>query len=73
MKTNKNIPTIKEISNLFIPEQYRQYFEVKEITPELIILNVKQDNLKARIFFTDFVLNSKIAGFEVKVIMAKNS
>jgi hypothetical protein len=73
MKTNKNIPTIKEISNLFIPEQYRQYFEVKEITPELIILNVKQDNQKARIFFTDFVLNSKIAGFEVKVIMAKNS
>jgi hypothetical protein len=73
MKTNKNIPKIKEISNLFIPEQYRQYFEVIEIRPELIILNVKKDNHQARIFFTDFVLNSKIAGFEVKVIMAKNS
>lgn len=70
---NKDIPTIQEISNLFIPEYFRQYFEVNDITPEMIILNVKKDNQEARNFFTDFVLKSKMAGFEVKVIMVNKN
>lgn len=69
---NKNIPTIEEISDLFIPKRFREYFEVKDIMPEMIILNVKKDNQEARNFFTHFVSISKIAGFEVKVLMETN-
>ena len=70
---NNTIPTIEEISDLFIPENFRQYFEVKDITPEMILLNVKKDNLEARRFFTYFVLNSKMVGFDVKVMMVNNN
>lgn len=70
---NNDIPTIEEISDLFIPKQFREYFEVKDIAPGLIILNVKKDNQEARNFFTDFVSISKFVGFEVKVLLETNN
>lgn len=70
---NNDIPTIEEISDLFIPKQFREYFEVKDIAPGLIILNVKKDNQEARNFFTDFVSISKFVGFEVKVLLESNN
>lgn len=40
-----NIPTLAEINALFIPIQFREYFEIIEITPTDILLYVKKNGV----------------------------
>ena len=62
------IPSIKEISDLFIPEQFRKYFEITEITPEKIFLSVKNlDTLDAKEFLKQFLEITKKMGVKLNI------
>lgn len=64
-----NTPTIQEISELFIPEQFREYFEIVEITPETILLDVKKtDTPETKLFLEQFLQITKMIGIKLKII-----
>lgn len=63
-----NTPTIQEISELFIPEQFREYFEIVEITPETILLDVKKtDTPETKLFLEQFLQITKMIGIKLKI------
>jgi hypothetical protein len=66
--SEKIIPSIEEISDLFIPKQFRKYFEITEITPEKIFLKVKVlDTLGAKEFLQQFLEITKIVGVKLNI------
>jgi hypothetical protein len=63
-----NIPTIAEINALFIPIQFREYFEIIEITPTDILLYVKKTGSRKEVdFFKTLFQISKMIGIEIKL------
>lgn len=66
---NENsIPTIEEISNLFVPKKFREYFEITEVTPEKIFLKVKKISTpESQTFLEHFLTATKMTGFKVSI------
>lgn len=64
----ENTPTIKEVSDLFIPKQFRDYFIITEITPEEIFLNVKKtDTSDSKEFLEQFLQITKMIGIKLNI------
>lgn len=63
-----NTPTIEEISDLFIPTQFREYFEITAVTPTEIFLNVKKlDTPERKAFLEQFLQITKMMGIKVTI------
>lgn len=71
MKDNSK-PTIEEVSELFIPKQFRNCFIITEITPEEIFLDIKKnDTSDSKAFLEHFLQITKMMG--IKSNIEKNS
>lgn len=64
----ENTSKIKELSDLFIPKQFRDYFIITEITPEEIFLNVKKtDTPETKLFLEQFLQITKMIGIKLNI------
>ena len=62
----ENQPTIQEISDLFIPKQFRECLVITEITPEEIFLNVKKTGtLETKLFLEHFTQIAKMLSIDL--------
>jgi hypothetical protein len=66
MRENK--PTIEEVSDLFIPKQFRECFIITEITPKEIFLNVKKiDTQETKLFLKHFNQITMMMGIKLHI------
>ncbi|WKL47631.1 hypothetical protein Q1W71_22080 [Flavobacterium pectinovorum] len=64
----ENQPTIQEISDLFIPKQFRECLVITEITPEEIFLNVKKTGtLETKLFLEHFTQIAKMLSIDLYI------
>lgn len=67
MKENSK-PTIEEVSELFIPKQFSDYFIITEITPGEIFLDVKKnDTPDSNAFLEQFLQITKMIGIKLSI------
>lgn len=67
MKENSK-PTIEEVSELFIPKQFRDYFIITEITTEEIFLDVKKNETSdSKAFLEQFLQITKMIGIKLNI------
>jgi hypothetical protein len=68
MMIENSKPTIEEVSDLFIPKQFREYFEITAITPTEIFLNTKKlDTPENKAFLEQFMQITKMIGIKVSI------
>jgi hypothetical protein len=66
MRENK--PTIEEVSDLFIPTQFRECFIITEITPKEIFLDVKKtDTHETKLFLEHFTQITKMMSIKLNI------
>lgn len=66
MRVNK--PTIEEVSDLFIPTQFRECFVITEITPKEVFLNVKKtETHETKLFLEHFKQITKMLGIKLSI------
>jgi len=64
----ENQPTIQEVSDLFIPKQFRKCFVITEITPKEIFLNVKKtDTQETKFFLEHFKQITKMMSIKLNI------
>jgi hypothetical protein len=64
----ENQPTIEEISDLFIPKQFRECFIITEITPREIFLNIKKtDTHETKLFLEHFKQITKMMNIKLNI------
>lgn len=62
---NQEVPTIEEISGLFIPDHLKEHFKITEITPEKITVEeLKKPSDQSKRFLEVFSFAAKMAGFK---------
>lgn len=61
-------PTIEEISDLFIPQQFRDYIIISEITLEEIFLDIKkEETYETKMFLEQFLQIAKMIGMKLNI------
>ncbi|GIQ57718.1 hypothetical protein Flavo103_08540 [Flavobacterium collinsii] len=66
MRENK--PTIEEVSDLFIPKQFRECFIITEITPKEIFVDIKKiDTDETKLFLEHFMQITKMMSIKLNI------
>lgn len=66
MRENK--PTIEEVSDLFIPTQFRECFIITKITPKEIFVNIKKtDTYETKLFLEHFTQITKMMSIKLNI------